>query len=235
MSSKALSPAAQLLRHSRLMAMPAPIAPPPASGAQAPPPSPYPLTQAITTPRSSAFRGDWGLKRDLPLKTSQKTTYMRYNDLDTIEHMTTFESAHDHVYTLKKWQEMDMVIEGNNEDLVSDGLSRSRGSFETSPTVFDSATKPESYKWRFEGPHITSMPNVELREYVVDKILPRKEEFRAFVAARQNQERAESELRATNETVTSERIMELAAKYPLPEVDLLALRANRACLQSGRQ
>lgn len=227
MSSKAFSPAANLLRNSRLMAMPSAVAPPPFVSAQAPPASPYPTVQAITTPRSSAFRGEWGLKRDLPLKTSLKTTYMRYNDLDTIEHMTTFESAHDDVYTVKKWQEMGVAL---GADLLIPG-EHSNSNFSIS-TVFDHPTKPETYKWRYKGPHVGKMAPTELREYILTSILPRKAEFREFVAARQKVDKIKRSLVKRGLEPTDENIAEVAENTEdVTEVDMLDLRGDRSYLE----
>ncbi|KAJ6258443.1 37S ribosomal protein MRP51 [Drechslerella dactyloides] len=107
MSSKAAGPAASLIRHSRLVAMPAPRAGPALGDTQVHRAF-YPTHQAITTPEASRHRGDWGLKRPIPRKVA--SSYLRYTDLDTIEHRTTFESSHDTVLSLKKWQEMGIPI-----------------------------------------------------------------------------------------------------------------------------
>src|SRR4051794_22399778 len=105
MSSKRLSPAARLFRHSKLVSIAAPL---PSKKPTSVSLSPYPTHQAITAPASSIARGDWGLKRNLPPKILGN--YVRYNELDTIEHRTTFEPADDFVIALKKWQEMGLAV-----------------------------------------------------------------------------------------------------------------------------
>src|SRR5947207_4919817 len=106
-----VSPAANLLRKSRLFALPPSLSPPvqPPTSSQVSESDtatlPYPIRAAIETPRSSLARGDWGLKRPLPSKsttTSSSSPVVRVNYLDTFEHITDFESAADHTVTLEK-------------------------------------------------------------------------------------------------------------------------------------
>ncbi|KAF8464057.1 mitochondrial ribosomal protein subunit-domain-containing protein [Kalaharituber pfeilii] len=108
-ASKMLSPGAKLLRRSRLMSLPPPLPSVAdthiwATAAT----TTHPTHQVICTPPSSQHRGDWGLKRNLPSKVAQK--YLKYHALDTLEHRTTFESAHAEVMVLRRWQEMDIPI-----------------------------------------------------------------------------------------------------------------------------
>lgn len=73
---------------------------------------PYPTHASIQTTETSLGRGDWGLKRPLPLKstTGSSTPIIRIDNIDSIDHITDFNSAADHVLTLRKWQELDMPI-----------------------------------------------------------------------------------------------------------------------------
>ncbi|KAF4552874.1 putative mitochondrial ribosomal protein subunit [Elsinoe fawcettii] len=116
--SKALSsPTARILRSSRFFSMPPPL---PQPSIDLPTTSgniktsdtatlPYPTRQAITAPASSRHRGDWGLKRPLPEKTnSTSTPHVRINAMDTLEHITDFDTASDHTLTLRKAQEMNL-------------------------------------------------------------------------------------------------------------------------------
>lgn len=178
-AAKRLSPAASLLRHSRLMAMPAPVPSPPSYFVTNPDVSPHPVVQSITTPPSSHSRGNWGLKRDLPTKT--KYPFLRYTALDTLEHFTTYESAADDVLTLKKWQEMDVpILKGPAID-----HTLASHSYALRETVFDGipGEDTETYKWRYDGPYLPDMPAGEFKRYVTDKIKPRREEFIAYVTA----------------------------------------------------
>lgn len=198
-AAKRLSPAASLLRHSRLMAMPAAVPPPPSYFLTNPDVSPHPVVQAITAPTSSRSRGSWGLKRDLPTKT--KYPFLRYTALDTLEHFTTYESAGDDVLTLKKWQEMDLpLLKGpaivhtleshsysRREPVFDGGSSSSSSSTAVEPgvAVDESGMAAETYKWRYKGPYLADLPAGEFRRYIETKIKPRRKEFIAYVIRHQ--------------------------------------------------
>lgn len=116
-----LSPTANLLRNSRLFSLPTPLPRPnvgETTGAGVTKASdsatlPYPTHQAITTTQSSLARGDWGLKRNLPARSHLLQTsdpVLRITQLDTIEDVTDFDSAADHVRTRQKWEEMSVPM-----------------------------------------------------------------------------------------------------------------------------
>lgn len=77
---------------------------------------PYPVRQAIATPTASRSRGDWGLKRPLPLKstTASSTPEIRIGAMDTLEHVTEFTGASDHTQTLRKFQQMSVPMLGQH-------------------------------------------------------------------------------------------------------------------------
>ncbi|KAJ4359964.1 uncharacterized protein N0V89_000523 [Didymosphaeria variabile] len=118
---QSLSPTANLLRNSRLFSLPNPLPRPQVSesvGAGTQKVSdtatlPYPTHQAIaTTPRSLA-RGDWGLKRPLPSRAhivQTSSPVVKVKQLDTIEHVTDFDSAADHVRTRQKFEELSVPM-----------------------------------------------------------------------------------------------------------------------------
>jgi hypothetical protein len=118
---QSLSPTANLLRNSRLFALPNPL-PRPNVGdtygagitrASETATLPYPTHQAIATTKSSLARGDWGLKRPLPARSrllQVSDPVLRVTQLDTIEHVTDFDSAADHVRTRQKWEEMGIPV-----------------------------------------------------------------------------------------------------------------------------
>ncbi|KAF2275695.1 uncharacterized protein EI97DRAFT_434113 [Westerdykella ornata] len=115
-----LSPTANLLRNSRLFSLPNPLPPPSVSSTfgSANKTSdtatlPYPTHQAIATTPSSLSRGDWGLKRPLPARSRILQTsnpVVRIKQWDTIEHVTDFDSASDHVRTREKFLEMAVPV-----------------------------------------------------------------------------------------------------------------------------
>ncbi|RMD40628.1 hypothetical protein DV735_g4496, partial [Chaetothyriales sp. CBS 134920] len=123
-----LSPAASLLRGSKLFALPPPI-PLPQSKPSAEPTAAsdtattiYPTRAAIVTPRTSLLRGDWGLKRALPLRSTTDTSTPSIRlptDIDSEGHVTDFESAADHVQTVAKWQAVHFQIK-NQPSWVAD-------------------------------------------------------------------------------------------------------------------
>ncbi|PWW74333.1 hypothetical protein C7212DRAFT_353456 [Tuber magnatum] len=193
MAWKAASPGANLLRHSRLFAMPKPLPPPLTLRLGYQEPAPYPTVQAITAPTASRVRGNWGLKRDVPHKITHTT--MRVTELDTIERFMTFESANDDVLTLKKWQEIDMPLT-KGPGLVSD-LSMA-----TSPLVSvfdDNISVGEGFKWKYLGPFLLDMPANEFKQYMLKKVKPRQNEFKAFVAESIAKERGVYENAATTD------------------------------------
>ena len=119
MTAARLSPAANLLRNSRLFAIPAAVSLPSVEPSSEPTSysdsatTPYPTRAAIETPLASLNQGDWGLKRALPLKTTLKsgTPLVRFQrGIDTPEHVVDFESAADHVLTLRKYQELNLRV-----------------------------------------------------------------------------------------------------------------------------
>ncbi|KAH7382427.1 mitochondrial ribosomal protein MRP51 [Phaeosphaeria sp. MPI-PUGE-AT-0046c] len=124
---QSLSPTANLLRNSRLFAIPNPLPRPNVGevyGAGVTKASetatlPYPTHQAIATTKSSLARGDWGLKRPLPARSrlvQVSDPVLRVTQLDTIEHVTDFDSASDHVRTRQKWEEMGVpMMKGMSE------------------------------------------------------------------------------------------------------------------------
>ncbi|PSK33963.1 hypothetical protein B9Z65_8289 [Elsinoe australis] len=139
--SKAInSPTARILRSSRFFCMPPPLPQPSvdiltSQGSVRTSDTatlPYPSKQAITAPASSRHRGDWGLKRPLPERTNNTSTpHVRINAMDTLEHITDFESAADHTLTLKKSQEMNVWMTQAHRRKTGHGTSL--------PSAFDEA------------------------------------------------------------------------------------------------
>jgi len=143
--SKAInSPTARILRSSRLFCLPphlpqATIEIPAYQGKVLHSDSatlPYPTVQAIASPAASRSRGDWGLKRPLPTKINRTSTpHVRIHKLDTLEHITDFDSAADHTVTLRKWQEMNIQMVEREKDTPG------RGSYKIAlPSAFDRDT-----------------------------------------------------------------------------------------------
>ncbi len=194
MALKRMSPTASLLRTSRLFSLPSPL-PKPASDFTATAnfdsdtaTLPYPTQPAIETTASSLGRGDWGLKRPLPRQsTYAKTTtpVLRIHNIDSIDHITDFDSAADHALTLRKWQEMNLP--------VSMALPRKRASrMEPPVSAFESdidntegsGRGTSQGRWKYKGPWLAGKTEGEFKEYTEKKVKRRKLEFRHFLRER---------------------------------------------------
>jgi hypothetical protein len=151
---QSLSPTANLLRNSRLFALPTPLPKPNVAesyGAGITRASdsatlPYPTHQAIATTKSSLARGDWGLKRPLPARSRLVQTsnpVLRVTHLDTIEHITDFDSATDHVRTREKFEALGVPIMKGMSQMREVDLSGAppKGAFEErdDTTSYDTA------------------------------------------------------------------------------------------------
>ena len=202
MSKAANSPTARLLRSSRLFSLPRPL---PAAHLDRPSAQglyrgsdtatlPYPTHQAITTPASSNFRGDWGLKRPLPAKSTRRTStpIIRVHQQDTYEHITDFASAADHALNARKWAEMGVPMvhrspkRGDQKMSVYEDhldtssterpLSKPTGKARDAPKSSRErrtatsqqfgAEESVNEKWRFAGPWIAGMHEDEFRPWL---------------------------------------------------------------------
>ena len=186
MSMKRLSPTANLLRTSRLFSLPPPL--PKASAdlnAIGNPETntttlPYPIHAAIETSESALSRGDWGLKRPLPLKSTTRSSspYITIENVDSIDHITDFDSAGDHIKTLEKWQEMDLSLSRHGQNETEALQSVFEPSYDnTASSIFDS----EQERWKFKGPWLGGQSQGEFSEFVERKIKKRRSEFREYM------------------------------------------------------
>ncbi|TKA65438.1 hypothetical protein B0A55_10598 [Friedmanniomyces simplex] len=173
MSKAASSPTARLLQHSRLFSLPRPL-PQPAletinstgvfRGSDTAT-LPYPTHQAIATPPSSHYRGDWGLKRALPKKaTDSSTPYIRVRAQDNTQHITDFGSAADHTQTRAKWLEMGVPVWYKR-------VKASGGSALPPPaSVFDDVTSSGATtagpRWKYDGPWLAGMQDGDFERFV---------------------------------------------------------------------
>ncbi|KAJ5172597.1 hypothetical protein N7492_005190 [Penicillium capsulatum] len=189
MASARLSPTANLLRKSRLFALPQALQTP-----QDPPSSrtvkesdtatlPYPIRASIVTPRKSLARGDWGLKRPLPSKlTSEKSPrpVVRLQALDTYEHVTDFESAADHTATLEKFQELHMPMSlPSKVNYATSVIPRHQSPFETHLDNTETSRtlgEPGAKQFRHSGPWLAGQTEAEFVEYL-DQVRRRKPEL----------------------------------------------------------
>jgi len=207
MSSKRLSPTAHLLRQSRLFSLPPPL-PRPAndllghvqSNAVSDTASlPHPIQQAIMTTPQGLARGDWGLKRSLPLKstTNTSTPLFRINAVDTREHITDYDSASDLTLTLRKVHELNMPVTDKHKTVES--LSVFEDKIDNTDPDRANRADPSSTRWKFKGPWVAGMTQGDFEAYVSKELKKRKPEFMAFLREHRKQQLG-SERRAAART-----------------------------------
>ncbi|CAD0108441.1 unnamed protein product [Aureobasidium uvarum] len=214
--SKAInSPTGRLLRNSRLFSLPPPLPAAPIANSTAgqilrtsdTATQPYPTHQAISAPASSRSRGDWGLKRPLPDRAIPRNTpHLRIKAIDTLEHITDFESAADHTQSLAKWQDMNIPITlpPNARTHIVQSSYKSRPSAFTNDydnttlqphgseqTTFTaeralrerSRQTTQTARWKTQGPHLTSLTEEEFDRYLMNLVRQHKSEFHKFLEA----------------------------------------------------
>ncbi|KAK7543024.1 mitochondrial ribosomal protein subunit-domain-containing protein [Phyllosticta citricarpa] len=181
MARKLSSPTANLLRNSRLFSLPPPIPPPfegdgafEASVGSDTATQAFPTYQAIATPASSLHRGDWGMKRPLPMRETTRSTApaMRVFEVDTINFITDFESAGDHVRTLEKWQQLNMPLSsGSNVGASSTHQHVSVFNEREDNTYLDADMRSKGHgKWKYDGPWVGEMTTGEFEKFLKTKV-----------------------------------------------------------------
>lgn len=181
MSKSYNSPTARLLQHSRLFSLPKQLPQPQLDNfgpkgmirASNTATLPYPTQQAIETPSSSQFRGDWGLKRQLPLRATTRsgTPTVRVLALDTTDHVTDFASAGSYERSLAKFQELAVpVLQRDHRTTGAKTVSKS--SAKPSLSVYEEfvdITDPENTngsRWKFGGDFIGGLQLGEVDRYL---------------------------------------------------------------------
>ena len=192
MSVRKLSPTANLLRNSRLFGLPPPLPRPTAdftgvsnfeSNTAT---TPYPTHASIETTDKSLGRGDWGLKRQLPLRSTTRTStpVIRIGNVDSIDYITDFTSSADQSRSLEKWQELNMPVSA---------MTRERRATNYNPppqSVFEpqydstAGEDNEAQRWKFSGPWLAGLEEGEFSDYLKQKVEKRKLEFREFLRRR---------------------------------------------------
>ncbi|KAJ5705123.1 hypothetical protein N7536_000812 [Penicillium majusculum] len=175
MASARLSPTANLLRNSRLFALPKTLKGRNdlTSRESDTATLPHPIRASIVTPQSSLARGDWGLKRPLPAKsTSEKSSrpVVRVHALDTYEHVTDFESAADHTVTLEKFQELHMPMSlPSKVNYATSVVPRHQSPFEThldNTETSQGLQEPGAKQFRHTGPWLAGQTEAEFTAYL---------------------------------------------------------------------
>lgn len=202
MATKRLSPTANLLRNSRLFSLPPPLPRPThdltatSNFVSETATLPYPTHAALETPQSSLSRGDWGLKRPLPLQSTMLTSTptIRVDAVDSIEHITDFKSSADHVLTLRKWQEMAIPISmpepprNPAASVINSALIwPPRSVFEAdvdNTDVHPQNASTDQQRWKYKGPWLAGKSDGEFEVYIRKEIKRRRKDFRQFLRER---------------------------------------------------
>lgn len=188
-----LSPTATLLKSSRLFSLPPPLSRQVSELGAAPNSTsdtatlPYPIHAAIATSESGLARGDWGLKRPLPLKSTTKssTPCVYIENIDSIDHITDFGSAAPYSRTLEKWQETDLSLSIHGQSKKE----RLSSAFDSKVDSTDTHL-PETPRWKFDGPWLGSQTDGDFSDYLEQQVKHRRHEFRTFLRAGLSNERA---------------------------------------------
>lgn len=216
--AKQLSPTGKILRHSRLFALPPPLARLNANLTSTDRHEsetatlPYPTHAALETTPSALARGDWGLKQPLPLQSTAKTSTptIRIRDIDTINHITDFESAADHVLNLKKWQEIGLPVskfETPGKRVTSrtgqEVFKHHRSVFEPEYDNLEVNGKVDKgSRWRYKGPWLAGQTQGEFEDYLRKNMTKRKGEFQDFLRAQLSQKMMRDRSRAALDSGT---------------------------------
>lgn len=198
-ASRTLSPGGALLRASRMFSLPQAIPPPPGDYQAATSYNSetatqvYPTLQTVTAPENFRQRGDWGFKRNFPMRSTTKTStpYLRIKQVDSMEHVTDFASAADHTLSLEKWQEMNIAI--SLPHFIPDSATSSISAMDMRPesvfedkydfTAIDNEKKSKAgqMRWKYEGPWLATLTEGEFQKFIRKSVRQRKTEFRQFL------------------------------------------------------
>lgn len=217
MASKQISPAAQLFRHSKLFSVPTPIRSPVVdvkgsialfesdSATQH-----LPTHASIISTHKGRQMGDWGLKRNLPLRktVTRANPIIQVRAVDNIDHVTDYEAGTPHTITLRKFQELGIPVskpEFSGESmrlLISDGGKSVFDVYEPSKprrTTLDisgdtqkailssllesrgSETAIDIERWKFRGPWLAGMDETAFQRYLKKEVTPNRAQFKKFV------------------------------------------------------
>lgn len=136
------------------------------------------------------MKGDWGLKRSLPLRSTTKTStpVIRIERMDTFEHITEFGSAADHTLSLAKWLEMGISLstpklkDSESTQMSHGGSQRSVFEDDIDTTAHEISDSAEiDARWKFSGPWLAGQSRGEFNEYVQKEVRKKKTDFLKFL------------------------------------------------------
>lgn len=200
----ASSPTAQLLRGSRLFSVPSPLPKPILEesrgyGRHATSDfasSPYPTQQVIIAPNHQRKRGEWGLKRALPVKTTRAAHGVHIHEIDTRDQVTDFSSATTQAKALLKLQELELCLTRSAKLEQASTVTKIQTSIR--PNAFErdhdytgryaehyTSTREPKYwlasRWRKRGPNLREMHEADFQDFLQTEIPGRAEEFVAML------------------------------------------------------
>ncbi|KEY66345.1 hypothetical protein S7711_02804 [Stachybotrys chartarum IBT 7711] len=196
MGSRAVSPGAALLRKSRMFSLPNALPEPPAMNLHVSEHKSPTMTraspqhQSITTPQSSREKGDWGLKRPLPLKSTMATStpLIRVKAIDSVESITDFASAADHTLSLEKFQELRVAMSVPKGDARSSKFTGDLWQKSVFEEHLDFTSAPtgsnHERRWKFSGPWLARLTEGDFHRYLQKSVRPRRAKFRAILKER---------------------------------------------------
>ncbi|KTW29636.1 uncharacterized protein T551_02252 [Pneumocystis jirovecii RU7] len=164
----------QLLRGSRLVALPQAIGKRTSEKY-------YPTHQIIKSPPSSHFRGNWGLKRDMP---QIRASYISIDSLDTLQHQTPFESGNNKFNFLQRWKEMRIHL--YTTKLINNNKKEEKDLKNTLKTPISPFVPVKISKKNALHKNISDMSFKEFKKYI-QKLKAKKEHFIQFVIQQQKE------------------------------------------------
>lgn len=145
---------------------------------------PYPIQQAIITSPAALGRGDWGLKRPLPLRSTTRTStpIFRINAVDTREHITDFSSASDLTMSLQKLQALNLSVTTTPRRIRNSARFQRLGVFDANLDNTDPAkVSAETSRWKFKGPWVSGMTQGDFDAYLSKELNNRKGDFTMYL------------------------------------------------------
>lgn len=197
-AGRTMSPGGALLRASRMFSLPTALPPPPGDYQAATSYNSetatqgFPTLQTVTAPENFRQRGDWGFKRNFPMRSTARTStpYLRIKQVDSIEHVTDFASAADHTLTLEKWQEMNIPIslphtaaDSQMPSIKMDMRPQSvfEDKFDFTAIDEEKISQSGEMRWKYEGPWLAKLTEGEFQKYIKKLVRPRRVEFRQYL------------------------------------------------------
>lgn len=218
-TGRTLSPGGALLRASRMFSLPSAIPPPPgehqaaSSSFSNTATQTYPTLQTVTAPEQFRQRGDWGFKRNFPLRSTARTStpYLRVKQVDSMEQVTDFESASGHALSLEKMQEMNIAISlphatsGVNETIEPEPLqSVFEDEFDFTALDAERIAAAGQKRWKYKGPWLASLTHGEFQKFLKKQIRGRREEFRQVIREHLAKQQTTEAVRLAIEAGTSD-------------------------------